>query len=120
MVSTIASIDFPDESHLWLGQCETGDADKVIAGARAFLAEMSAANIDLVQKATGSASRTELWLQRNPSGDAVDRNVAPFAEQQAFKEVQGRLSKDLASKGLSPFILVFSEVWVPKNPCAAL
>jgi hypothetical protein len=103
-------IDFPDESHSWLGQCDTEDADKVIAGARTILAEMSAENIDVVQKATGSASRTELWLQRNPVGNAVDGNVVSVADQQAFKEVQDRLSKDLASKGLSPFILIFSEV----------
>lgn len=106
----IASIDFPDESHLWLGQCQAEDADKVIAGARAILSEMSVANIDVVQKATGSASRTELWLQRNPVGGVVGGNVTPVADQQAFNEVQDRLSKDLASKGLSPFILIFSEV----------
>lgn len=110
MVSTIASIDFPDESHCWLGQCDTEDADKVIAGARTILAEMSAANIDVVQRATGSALRTELWLQRNPVGDAVDGNVVPIADQPAFKAVQDRLSKELPSKGLSPFILIFSEV----------
>lgn len=108
MVSMIASIDFPDESHLWLGQCQTEDADKVVAGARTILSEMNVANVDVVQKATGSASRTELWLQRKPKGDAENGNVV--ANQQDFKEVQDRLTKGLGPKGLSPFILVFSEV----------
>jgi hypothetical protein len=71
---------------------------------------MSIANIDVVQKATGSALRTELWLQRNPVGDVPDGNVPLVANEQAFKEVQDRLSKDLVSKGLSPFIMIFSEV----------